>query len=431
MCVIFSVKGTLLKPQQKKAISEFSVISDLPPTEEVSDNELEALDELDQEFDNPKSDIFDQRTSDSSFPQQNFPSNLCKATNHKYDQSEFLHQGASINLFLQDIEHPEVANCAQNALTSEYSRPSKQEFSAKNVFSPHSPLSSPELKDIGDVKINPLSTFTSHHNQVPSYPPLNIYNDNQEPHLSRSLSCTIDRTQTEPNYINQKIDRDQHSHQEQRSPHLFEKDRYTIYPHREGVNQSPPDRRLEGSDNYKSYTQPKQEPYYRHSGSDSDLDYRSRVSLERDNSPSQFDRGMMARDRHTNNHRSTGYDSRDPKSKNYVKNCENDQYEANSKQGRRERSISSDRTPYQRDGSSMTKRKDKKSKKSKKNKKDRKSKDYRSGNRKGARGDDEEYDDVDGSPVSSDPELEGRDSKLNYQHASRNRNRSGKISKLF
>ena len=129
----------------------------------------------------------------------------------------------------------------------------------------------------------------------------------------------------------------------------------------------------------------------------------------------------MARDRHPSHHRTSGYESREQKSRNYSRDNGNDYYEANSRY-RRERSMSNDRNSYDRDdqrGGSMSRKKDKKSKKSKKSKKEKRPKDYR--RRKG----DDGYDDMDGSPVSSDPEIEGRDSGAYYKHGSRHTNKSG------
>ena len=426
-------EGAHVEQQHKEVTSEFSGINDLPPTEEVSDNELETLDELDQVIENPKSDKLYKQTSDNIFPPQSLSSNHCRQIINTFSQSEVLQQRPSAHLLLQGTENLDSDNCAQKVLTSDYNRPSQQDFPLKNVFSPHSPVSSPELNDLAeDIRTNSPTAFAAHRELVRHYPPSNIDTDNQDPNQPPSLQHTSVRSQQYPQYFDQNLERNQQPYQEPpQSPYYKEKDRYTIYTHPEVVSQSP-DRRSERSGSYKSYSQPSHRPYYNRSGSDSDLDNRCHVSPERDNSPSQFDRGMMARDRHTNNHRSTGYNPRDQKARNYLRDNENDHYEANSKHGRRERSMSSDRTSYQRDGqgsgTNMTKKKDKKSKKSKKNKKEKKSKDYRSSNRKGGRGDDDGYDDMDGSPVSSDPEIETRDTGLNYRQGNRHRNRSGTLS---
>ena len=52
------------KQQLKESTSEFSIISDLPPTEEVSDNELETIDDIEQDFKGPLAENLGKQTSE-------------------------------------------------------------------------------------------------------------------------------------------------------------------------------------------------------------------------------------------------------------------------------------------------------------------------------------------------------------------------------
>jgi hypothetical protein len=74
------VRRSHVKEENKCGI-EYSVVSDLPPTEEVSDNELDKLDELEQDFGNLKSGQFENQPSDNSFPTKHLPFNQCTHLN--------------------------------------------------------------------------------------------------------------------------------------------------------------------------------------------------------------------------------------------------------------------------------------------------------------------------------------------------------------
>jgi hypothetical protein len=411
--------------EEKKEAPEFSVVSDLPPTEEVSDNELETLDELEQDFGNLKSSQFDNQPSDNSFVSKHLSFNQFTPLN-TYSHSAELKQLPHSKLLIKGVDRLDTENCAQQSLVTEYCRPTQPGFPGTSAFSPHSPVSSPELNDLEDIGSNSPTAFASQAARTPPYPHPNFDTCRQDSNKDHNIPYSFVRSQQYQPYFEQDIDRKQSPKLQTQEHNLLEADRYTKYSHPEAVIQSP-ERRLERSGSYNQHSRQTNRPYYNRSGSDSDTDDRYRVSPRRENSPLKFDRGIMARDRHSNNHRSNNYDTRDQKARNYLRESENDHYEANSKHSRQERSMSSDKNSYLEKVDNMHKKKDKKTKKSKKNKKDKKSKDYRSGSRKGIKGD--EYDDMDGSPVSSDLEMDGRDSRSSYQHGSTNRSRSGKIIK--
>ena len=71
------------KQQLKESTSEFSIISDLPPTEEVSDNELETLDEIEQDFKGPLTDDLGKQTSEL----QTLPQVVNRPVHDTYSQS--------------------------------------------------------------------------------------------------------------------------------------------------------------------------------------------------------------------------------------------------------------------------------------------------------------------------------------------------------
>ena len=397
----------------------------MPPTEEVSDNELETLDELGRDFENTKSNNFDTQTlSDKSFNKKNLEFDQCMPLN-TYRQTEAPQQDQSSKILPEDKNNLDSDIYAQNELNAAYSRPSEKGFSGNKDFSPHSPVSSPELNDLEDIGSNSPTTFSSQCDRVPPYLLSDFDTNRSNPNQSHNQQYNFDKLQQFPNYLDREPNRNQSLGLKVQSPHYVEKERYINYSTLEAVNQSP-DRSVR-SGSYKSYNQQAHNPYYNHSGSDSDIDNRYRLSPQRDN-PSQFDTNIMARDRHSNNHRSNAYDSRDQSSRNYLRDSENDHYEANSKHNRRERSMSSDRNSYPDKHDSLPKKKDKKAKKSKKSKKEKKYKDSRSGNKKGRS---DEYDNMDGSPVSSDPDIDGRNSSSSYRHGSRNRNRTGKVAFLL
>ena len=109
MISVFIFSGANVSQKNKVATSEFSGVSDLPPTEEVSDNELETLDELDQDFENPKYDNFDKQPSDNSFLTQNLPFDQYKSLN-TYSQTEVLKQVLPSNVSLKDTDNLDSKN---------------------------------------------------------------------------------------------------------------------------------------------------------------------------------------------------------------------------------------------------------------------------------------------------------------------------------
>ena len=400
------------------ADSEFANVNDLPPTEEVSDNELENLDDFDRDCETSKLNNIDKQPSDNSNSTQDIHLSQRQPldTYCPTEKKQILHISATD---VSPAAYPDIVTSASTAPTTETCRPLRTEVSGNSAFSPHSPVSSTGLNDLDDIGSNSPSAFDYNCDHS------SVEKNRFEPIENRSTAYNFQRSHQYPGFV-EELGRKSADPNIQNIYHSAN-DRYITCSNPFRANLSP-DRETERSGSYKFCNNPIQKSNYIVSGSDSDLDKKYMVSCEKDNNSGHFDRDIMAKDRHSNNHRSNTFDAREPKTRNYLRDNENDHFEANSKHIRRERSVSSDRITYPDKDSSMPKKRDKKSKKSKK-KKDKKYREYRSLNRKGGKGDD--YDEYDGSPVSSDPDVDGRDSRSSYRLDNSNRNRSGKSSPLY
>ena len=392
--------------------SEFSNVNDLPPTEEVSDNELENLDDFDRDFETSKINNIDKQPSDNSNSTQDIPLSQRQPidTYCSTEKKQIQHISATD---VSPAAYPDIETSASTAPTTEICRPLRTEVSGNSALSPHSPVSSTGLNDLDDIGSNSPSAFDYNCDYS------SVEKNRFEPVENRSTAYNFQKSRQYPGFV-EELGRESADSNIQNIYHSGN-DRYITCSNPFRANLSP-DRETERSDSYKFYNNQIQKPNYIVSGSDSDLDKKYRVSCEKDNNSSHFDTDIMAKDRHSHNHRSNTFDAREQKTKNYLRDNENDHFEANSKHIRRERSVSSDRNTYLDKDSNMPKKRDKKSKKSKK-KKDKKSREYRSLNRKGGKGDD--YDEFDGSPVSSDPDVDGRNSRSSYRLDNSNKNRSG------
>ena len=366
----------------------FPNIVDLPPTEEVSDNELETIDNLNEEI------------IESNFGNVSINPNSIAQIDQCNDKNTFCHNKEPSNSNQYNCVDASISDNSKNKLLeTRPNRPSNFNTPKIDAFSPHSPLSSPDLNDLEDIRSNSPAAFASETDSAPLY--LNS-NTEQVQYPRQPPHRLIDRLE------NQRTTQ----YKKPPSPNYIAADRYQNYSNIEETVHSP-----ERFDQYNSHNQQRNRPFG-NPGCESDFNEQYKRSPHGENFISHIERDIMARDRHSSNHRSEHYDSRE-KSRNH-RDSENDYYDANSKHGRRERSISSDRNSYQDKNDVVHKRRDKKSKKSKKNKKDKKYRDYHRG--KGSR--DQDYNDMDGSPFSSDPDIEGRNSRTGYRHG-RNRSRTG------
>ena len=373
--------------ENKKENSVFANIVNLPPTEEVSDNELENIDDFNEE--NEKSNLENQSHDHNDIAS----STLNSQFDHNNHRNTFSHQKESTVSGLAHNSNISKIDNSNQLLDTEHNRPQFSKTQKVNAFSPHSPVSSPEINDLEDIGSNSPSAFGYKSDSLQPYIASHFEQTHYSSHTSHRL---IDGSENQQKLYDQESN--QGSYQLQQ--------RYQHYSNSETEIRSPERINLFNTQNHK----------------------RNRANEQYTRSPigedfvTHFETETMARDRHSNSHRSEHYESRE-KSRNH-KDSENDHYEANSKYSRRERSISSDRNSYQDKSDIMHKRRDKKSKKAKKNKKDKKYRDYRT-SKKGSKGDDD-YNDMDGSPFSSDPDIEGRNSRGSYRHTSRSRNRTGK-----
>ena len=386
----------------------FSSIGDLPPTEEVSDNELETIDDLNENIGKSNFENYPHGTSDNTVPTLDLPFDPCNHTN-TYSHQKFPKEPltSSIN---QGVQDSISEKCNQQLSDSEHSRPSYLGIKKGTPFSPHSPVSSPELNELEDIGSNSPAAFSSKTNCETLYAHSNIDRVQYPNFVSHRLT---ERSDKQSKCYNQAANQEPLPYLKKTSPVYLGKEIYNNYSNSDAVIPSP-----ERRDQYTSHIQRQDKPYYNRFGSETELNEQYR-SPNSEKISSHFEPDIMARDRHSNNHRSENYDSREQKSR-YHRDSENDHYEANSKYSRRQRSISSDRNSHQDKSDIMHKKRDRKSKKSKKSKKDKRYRDYRTGSKKSSRGE-EDYNDMDGSPFSSDPDIEGRNSRSSHRHSNRNR----------
>ena len=163
---------------KNKCVIEYSVVSGLPPTEEVSDNELETLDEL-EDPENVKSGQFGNQPSDNSFPTKDLPFNQFTPPN-TYSHSEEHKQIPLSNVQSKGVEIIDTEHCAQKTLDTEYYRPSQPGIPGNRAFSPHSPVSSPDLNDLQDIGPNTPTAFASQCARTPPYTHSNFDTSRQD-----------------------------------------------------------------------------------------------------------------------------------------------------------------------------------------------------------------------------------------------------------
>ena len=104
------------------ADSEFSNVNDLPPTEEVSDNELENLDDFDRDFETSKLNNIDKQPSDNSNSTQDIPLSQRQPldTYCLTEKKQILHISATD---VNPAAYPDIETSASTAPTTRARRP--------------------------------------------------------------------------------------------------------------------------------------------------------------------------------------------------------------------------------------------------------------------------------------------------------------------
>ena len=115
-----------------------SNIVDLPPTEEVSDNELETIDDSNEEFAQSNYKNFSPDPNNSTNPSLNIPIDQYNLSNTFSNQKE----PTASNL--HEIVNNSISD-SSTQLDKRQNRPSNFDTPKVSAFSPHSPVSSPDL----------------------------------------------------------------------------------------------------------------------------------------------------------------------------------------------------------------------------------------------------------------------------------------------